>query len=948
MHRLTRRVLAACVVVAVGACDCDPQPVNDINCDFTARTRAGNQLDLGTANVNQDEREGSVVIENTGNALLRNFTFTFQGNADQYEAVVEDGFEVTPAASGNFLVRFRPTQATVLPTTLQISHARVGDDCPVVSISVTGEGVVPPLLDAGFPDAGPQPDAGPPIDAGFVDVPDGGVLITPNTEWVAYGGFEEARSHFGLIAQADGSMLAIGGTGEDGRALDSIEQFDPIVGRSRIVARMGVARAGPAVARRQDGRIAIVGGSSGSPVGIALRSVELFDPATNAVSCPGPQTACTEADNDTGALPEGRIDAFATASGNDIVVVFGHGQAADGSEPVIDGGVLLTFAAQVTAAPLDGAIASGRSDVGVARADNGDLVLVGGRDSGGFAATSIFRVDASSATLLAIGDLPQARAGAAVGLLANGDAIVVGGVGNNNAVVAPVVTIVNAATTNTAEVQVETVAVEPRARAQLVVLPDDVVVVAGGLPSSDNGLEDDESLVPRSDVEVLVPVGAGWLRLASANDLAIGRVHGQAVRFGEDLDQVLFVGGDALSPRASAHPHAEVYSLPSNRLLSFGLMGDGTALAPAALIDSGAALLSMGGVDPHTGRTSSAVRVFDADNGRFLEMDPLTTPRHGASATSLAPDVILVAGGTDDNGTVLSSLSIYTTTDEVDRPLPVNLRRARTQHTATLLPGESPLGDNIVLLCGGVGAGGEPLDTCELVTPPANPRAPVTFNTAAVELVNTRMATARVGHTATLLETGEVLLLGGGDIENDLVRADVFRPTAGDPNIIVTGQPDKARRGHAAVLIGGGRVLVVGGEVFEGGIGPTRSAELYVRALDTFLPLEDMEVPRAKPAAFLLANGDVLVAGGTRSQSSASYPFASNRESELYVPGADGSGPFEAIDVPLSYGRSDLIFTEVFGRPVVAVGSHRDGVLSSGDERRTPQHMVDMLEDRED
>jgi hypothetical protein len=65
-------------------------------------------------------------------------------------------------------------------------------------------------------------------------------------------------------------------------------------------------------------------------------------------------------------------------------------------------------------------------------------------------------------------------------------------------------------------------------------------------------------------------------------------------------------------------------------------------------------------------------------------------------------------------------------------------------------------------------------------------------------------------------------------------------------------------------------------------------------------------------------------------------------ESEIYV-AADND--FEAVEVPLSYGRSDLVQVNVFGRAVVVGGTHRDGVIRGGLEQRTPQHMVDMLED---
>jgi hypothetical protein len=190
-----------------------------------------------------------------------------------------------------------------------------------------------------------------------------------------------------------------------------------------------------------------------------------------------------------------------------------------------------------------------------------------------------------------------------------------------------------------------------------------------------------------------------------------------------------------------------------------------------------------------------------------------------------------------------------------------------------------------------------------------------------------------------------VLLVGGGDIVANQVRANLFMPTPNDPALVITGLPDRARRFHAAVSLGGGYVLIVGGDVLDGAIGPTRTAELYVRAIDSFAALDDMRQARSQPAAFLLADNQVLITGGTRSLAgSDEFRSLSNRESELYSPGPDGVGVFSPIDIPLSFGRSAVLSADVFGRAVVAVGSHRDGIVLTGDERSTPQHMVDVLE----
>jgi hypothetical protein len=453
---------------------------------------------------------------------------------------------------------------------------------------------------------------------------------------------------------------------------------------------------------------------------------------------------------------------------------------------------------------------------------------------------------------------------------------------------------------------------------------------------------EDLSVTPLSSAEVLVPFGAsGFFRFAPDNDLAQGRVGGQAVVVGDDDDAVTFLGGVATSPRVTPHPHAEIYRLDDNAFSSFGLMGAGAAHVAAALPTSGAALVSIGGVDPHTGATSARTRAFDAENGLFVDTAPLAGPRRDHSATAIDVDLAVVIGGRDATGAVTATASILDV-NGVDTPLPVSLRRARAGHSATLLPAEAGLGDGTILVCGGVGAGGEPLDTCELFRAPTDPRDGGTYNTASFTLVATRMSLGRVGHTATLLDGGEVLLIGGGDIERAQGAADLFVPDPANPRLRSTAIPGRARREHAAVHLGGGRVLVVGGEVFNGGLAPTASAELYSRTTQTFAALPDMESVRQRPAAFLVGDGNVLIAGGTRTLDQPGFPSIGVIESEVFV-AADNT--FEAIELPLSYGRSDLVQVNVFGRAIVVGGTHRDGLVRGGLEQRTPQHMVDMLED---
>lgn len=144
------------------------------------------------------------------------------------------------------------------------------------------------------------------------------------------------------------------------------------------------------------------------------------------------------------------------------------------------------------------------------------------------------------------------------------------------------------------------------------------------------------------------------------------------------------------------------------------------------------------------------------------------------------------------------------------------------------------------------------------------------------------METARVGHTATLLPNGKVLIAGGTDGSSTLQSAEIFDPATS--NFFATGNMTSARVNHSANLLADGKVLLCGGEVDQGGSGTAlTSAELYDPATGTFAATGQMAVARTSHTATLLADGRVLIVGGVNSGVVSS--------AEIYDP---GSGAFTA------------------------------------------------------
>jgi hypothetical protein len=131
----------------------------------------------------------------------------------------------------------------------------------------------------------------------------------------------------------------------------------------------------------------------------------------------------------------------------------------------------------------------------------------------------------------------------------------------------------------------------------------------------------------------------------------------------------------------------------------------------------------------------------------------------------------------------------------------------------------------------------------------------------------------RIGHTATLLANGQVLVAGGEDSNNKLVAsAELYNPSTG--KWTVTGSMVTPRIDHTATLLANGEVLIAGG--VSGTY--TAAAELYNPSTGRWESTGTMTVPRAFAGAALLVNGEVLMAGGSN------IDGTSNSTAELYNP----------------------------------------------------------------
>jgi N-acetylneuraminic acid mutarotase len=292
----------------------------------------------------------------------------------------------------------------------------------------------------------------------------------------------------------------------------------------------------------------------------------------------------------------------------------------------------------------------------------------------------------------------------------------------------------------------------------------------------------------------------------------------------------------------------------ASRLLAFAILG---VVAVAAV--SGAALVGSGVIKPpalpvlprSTASPPASSHEPQPAGWTWAATGNLREARAGNTLTLLTDGTILAAGGRSNRGDLLDA-EVYDPRT-ASWTVTGSMRYVRVGHSATLLP------DGTVLVTGGFDCNASEPAGCvgQAFSELYDPRTGIWTETGS-------MLQARGGHTATLLADGRVLVAGGevGPNEPDrlvLSSAELYDPRTGAWT--ETASMGLARIGHTATLLWDGTVLVVGGSTGAGTDGPT-SAEVYDPRTGSWTPTARMNRGSAGHTATLLQDGTVLVAGG--------------------------------------------------------------------------------------
>ncbi len=342
--------------------------------------------------------------------------------------------------------------------------------------------------------------------------------------------------------------------------------------------------------------------------------------------------------------------------------------------------------------------------------------------------------------------------------------------------------------------------------------------------------------------------------------------------------RVLICGGTATGQVGGVLSSAELYDPVARTFTPTGSMTVPRAGQTITMLRDGRVLLT-GGVQNVGFRSQlSSAEIYDPAAGRFSATGSMSVPREGHTATMLRDGTVLIVGGSDNGIHTLDSAEIFDPSIGTFSRAG-HLHQPRVAHVAALL------GTGKVLIAGG-GRGGMPsgyisYDTAEMYDP----------STRSFTAVRAHMKSDRVGAAAVKLNDGRALIVGGksGRVVTSRNRnlssltplntAEIFDPESG--TFIRTGDMSAPHYLATATMLDNGNVLVVGGWTIRGPlVVGMRDAEVYQPETNRFVHVGQTNVARLTNTATLMNDGEVLVAGGVADKAliTASVEFYSPKQ----------------------------------------------------------------------
>ncbi|HEY1173943.1 MAG TPA: hypothetical protein VGH19_21440 [Verrucomicrobiae bacterium] len=659
---------------------------------------------------------------------------------------------------------------------------------------------------------------------------------------------------------SDGRVIIIGG--RTNSPVDSVaslsEVYDPISNIVSPAAHLQIPRGLAKATTLLDGRVLVSGGTTVSNLSV-LRT-EIYDPVSNSFALGGNLTYPRVSTSTATLLADGRV-----------LLVGGSGLA---------GSVVEIFNPASNTVSTAGTLIDARSGAHtVTLLQNGKVLIVGGGITVPTITGKAEVYDPATMTSTAVGSLALARRGHTASLLPDGRVLIAGGAydaGDGGFFVTASTEIFDPVT-QTFSAGPAMLTVRENARA-VTLLTGQVLITGGRTP----GLITTAELF---DTEVVVR-SADWYALLDTIENLTATLTGVQLQLTNALNQIsgLTITNNNLQAELNyAHDTIDGLTTTNAQLQAqinvlqpnpFRMLPQDLPPRPRihTFTTSDGRVLMLSGITTDVAATKS-VSVFDPMTETMTTAGGINSIRAGHTANLLAGDQILVAGGSVR--TTPFSPVIVTNTTEIYTLSTTNSVAGPSMANARISAGSVNLADGRVLVFAGRNDTTAFVAQSEIYEPSSN-----SFRLSGVmpALVNLP--------TVTLLQDGRVLIYGSST--NDVPAIQVFDP-ATETFTSVSGLAT-GRIGHQASLLADGRVLISGGRTVVAGL-ILKTTEIFNPSTGTFSAGPDMLTARQSFSSTALLDGTVLIAGG---QTNTAPNLLASAKAEIFNP---VTGTFTAAGV---------------------------------------------------
>lgn len=642
-----------------------------------------------------------------------------------------------------------------------------------------------------------------------------------------------------------------GGIPSAGSSSSQAEIYNPATSTSTPTGSMLIGRCSETATLLQNGKVLFAGGQAS---GAETATAELYDPLTGTFTATGRMSVARSGHTAT-LLLSGQVLIAGGENCNSGCVDFNTAELYDPNSG--------------TFSPTTGNLATPYIGAAAILLNNGKVLVAGGSSDGATLNNFAELYDPATGLFTQSGAMVNPRSSFTATLLQNGNVLFAGGAGGAAALPAAEIYVSSTGTfASTGSLNL------PRQFHTASLLLNGKVLIAGG-NSSANSAE-------------LYDPGTGTFSLTGS--LAETRWSPTATALPDGT--VLIAGGNFMQVLGSI----ETYDTSAGVFSSHSVFMNVTRTGHATTRLADGRLLLTGGQDAAF-QVNSSAEIFDPATNKFSTTGSMSQGRVGHTATLLSDGNVLIVGGG------AATAELFNPATGTFSPTSSNPNLARSYHTATLL------GNGKVLIAGGQIPGQQDTSTVELYDPTAE-----TFTPAG------NMSGPRYNHTATLLNDGRVLIADGitqaGTPAIGVAPDDVYDPGTGlfaqvGPRGLINQQTISP---FDSVLLADGRVLADSHTIFDPALNTLSTISslgnlnailqdykfvllpnaqifatsnfyptyLFNPVSEIYTPSASLQYYRSSPTLELLANGEVMVAGG-----------AGVTQAEFYVPpvAASNSAP---------------------------------------------------------